>query len=425
LVGTQNVRNNASRIGGLDQIADNGTIVEAVESQPWSGEAKVHVSIANWIKTKDPKILPRVRRLWFKAVAVATSQKRQRGSARQHQLDMREVSFISSSLSDKVDVSRAALLSVNDAVVVCQGITPGHRGFVLWPEERAAMVKAAARNADVIHPYVVGDDLLSGVGAAPRFIIDFGGSDMLSAQSYGKPFQHLRDQVLPTVNKVVAEAKSERATSIEQWWLHWRSRAELLAKVATLPRYLACSRVTKRPLFAFVNSSARPGDALQVFALADDFSFGVLQSSAHYFWFHAKCSNMKSDPRYTSESVFRTFPWPQNPSNAQVEAVAAAAVALRGVRARATANATGGLRALYATMELPGKNPLRDAHAALDSAVFAAYGFSGRKDILQQLLDLNMNCAAGAEAGLTPMGPGIPRSYSGGKNLITEDCFGV
>ena len=61
---------------------------------------------------------------------------------------------------------------------------------------------------------------------------------------------------------------------------------------------------------AFVSSSVRPGDALQAFALADDYSFAVLQSKTHYLWFHAKCSNMKSDPRYTSESVFHTFPWP-------------------------------------------------------------------------------------------------------------------
>jgi type II restriction/modification system DNA methylase subunit YeeA len=51
LVGTQNVRNNQSRVGGLDHIARTGTIVEAVENQPWSGEANVHVSIANWVKT--------------------------------------------------------------------------------------------------------------------------------------------------------------------------------------------------------------------------------------------------------------------------------------------------------------------------------------------------------------------------------------
>ena len=39
LVGTQNIRNNQSRVGGLDHVVKTGTIIEAVENQPWSGEA--------------------------------------------------------------------------------------------------------------------------------------------------------------------------------------------------------------------------------------------------------------------------------------------------------------------------------------------------------------------------------------------------
>jgi molybdate transport system regulatory protein len=53
----------------------------------------------------------------------------------------------------------------------------------------------------------------------------------------------------------------------------------------------------------------------------------------------------------------------------------------------------GGLRALYRTLELPGANPLKDAHAALDAAVLAAYGFSAKKDLLAQLLELNLAVA--------------------------------
>jgi hypothetical protein len=56
----------------------------------------------------------------------------------------------------------------------------------------------------------------------------------------------------------------------------------------------------------------------------------------------------------------------------------------------------GGLRAVYRTLELPGKHPLKDAHAALDAAVLDAYGFSARKDLLAQLLNLNRFVAAKA-----------------------------
>ena len=68
LVGTQNIRNNASRIGGLDHVVKDGTILEAVDNQPWSGEANVHVAIANWVKTQDPALLPKTRMKWSVAV---------------------------------------------------------------------------------------------------------------------------------------------------------------------------------------------------------------------------------------------------------------------------------------------------------------------------------------------------------------------
>ena len=47
-----------------------------------------------------------------------------------------------------------------------------------------------------------------------------------------------------------------------------------------------------------------------------------------------------------------------------------------------------------ADVELPGANPLKDAHAALDTAVLTAYGFSAKKDLLAQLLALNQQVAA-------------------------------
>ena len=59
------------------------------------------------------------------------------------------------------------------------------------------------------------------------------------------------------------------------------------------------------------------------------------------------------------------------------------------------------MRAVYRTLELPGQNPLKDAHAALDVAVLTAYGFSAKKDLLAQLLALNLDMARGS----TPASP--------------------
>ncbi len=416
LVGTQNIRNNASRVGGLDPICADGTIIEAVDNQPWSGEANVHVSIANWVKTQDASLLPRARRLWFKSA---------QSSAKAFDLDCRDVPHINSALSDQADVATAQVLSCNRNIgAACQGITPGHAGFVLSNQERLAIIRTDAASSAVIHPYMIGDDLLSGDGRSSRYIIDFGRQDMISVQAYPGAFRHLQRTVLPDMQKHADDNTSERASSLEQWWLHWRPRAELMTAIAGLPRYLACSRVTKRPIFAFINASVRPGDALQVFSFSDDYSFGILQSSVHWHWFVAKCSKLKSDFRYTPESVFDTYPWPQSPTGAQIEAIAKAGREIRRIRTEAVTGINGGLRALYRTFDLPGRNPLRDAHLALDKAVLAAYGFSSRRDILQQLLDLNHVVASQIEHLQPVMAPGIPSRYRKSALLVTTDCIG-
>ena len=174
---------------------------------------------------------------------------------------------------------------------------------------------------------------------------------------------------------------------------------------------LGLREVTKRPIFCFVDPYVRPDHTLEVFTFEDDYSFGILQSNPHWQWFVAKCSKLKSDFRYTPESVFDAFPWPQSPAIERIDSVAQAGSEVRRVRDEALAKIKGGLRAVYRTLELPGKNPLKDAHAALDAAVLKAYGFSPRQDLLAQLLDLNLQVARRIDAGDTVTAPGMPPDY--------------
>jgi hypothetical protein len=80
-------------------------------------------------------------------------------------------------------------------------------------------------------------------------------------------------------------------------------------------------------------------------------------------------------------------------------------------------------RCPYGTLELAGKNPLNDAHAALDAAVLDAYGFSAKKDLLAQLLELNLTVASRIEAGEEVTAPCIPSVYPASPKLITNDCI--
>jgi hypothetical protein len=74
-------------------------------------------------------------------------------------------------------------------------------------------------------------------------------------------------------------------------------------------------------------------------------------------------------------------------------------------------------------VELPGANPLKDAHAALDAAVLAAYGFSAKKDLLAQLLELNLAVARRIEKGEPVTAPGIPPDFPKPDTLMSDDCI--
>lgn len=435
LVGTQNIRNNQSRVGGLDHVVKEGTIIEAVDNQPWSGEANVHVSIANWIETNDAAILPATRKLWYKIepdAGVKSNRKRGSGSAaKQFNLGFRDCSSINSSLSDKCDVSNAKVLDCNTIPQrVFQGVTPGHAAFVLHLSQANEFVSNASENADVIYPYLIGDEILAAQGTPDRFILDFQQRSLIEAKAYEKPFSHVEKFILPARRRAAEEGKDDSGKMrphhkqfLERWWkLSW-DRADMIAEISKRSRFMVCSRVTKRPIFIFVAQSIRPGDALQVFVFDDDYSFGILQSNMHWQWFITKCSKLTERFRYTPDSVFDTFPWPQSPTPAQISAVAAAGREIRRVREQALHSLKGGLRALYRTLELPGKNPLKDAHAALDAAVLDAYGFSPAKDLLAQILALNLEVAARIERHDPVTSPGIPPTFPNPATLITTDCI--
>ncbi|MCY0992903.1 N-6 DNA methylase [Nannocystis sp. ILAH1] len=409
LVGTNTIRQNESRDGGLGYIVASGTITEAVAAEVWSGDAAVNVSIVNW--TRQPDVPGKKFLSW------------QTGDAAHSPWQTVTVERIGPSLSPATDVSAARSLRINLAAACCyQGQTVGHDGFLVAPADARGMLADAGANAAVLFPYLGGDDLLGRRDGAPsRHVIDFGERDRLTAEAFAAPFARISTTVLPARRRAAAEEQRRNAAVLragpnarinrhhavflDQWWrLSWR-RGEMLAAIAGLARYIACARVTRRPIFEFVGRHIRPSDALVVFALADDYSFGVLQSALHWQWFTARCSTLKRDYRYTSSTVWGAFPWPQAPTAAQVHHIAAAARALRQVRAAEMERHHASRRELYRSLDTPGRTPLRDAHEALDEAVRAAYDLRG--DPLRFLLDLNLELAEQERAGHPIVGPGL------------------
>jgi hypothetical protein len=191
-------------------------------------------------------------------------------------------------------------------------------------------------------------------------------------------------------------------------------------------RIIASSRTQRRP-FVFELISTRgllPGDKIQLFAFDDDYSFGVIQSSAHARWYAAIATRLRNevDHNYSSAGVFATFPWPEAPSPARVADVAEAAVRLRAVRRQERERLGLGLRDLYATLRSPGTSALHEAQWALDEAVRAAYGFAADDDPLAALLALNASVASREAEGLPVTPPGLPMCVPQGA-FVTADCL--
>ncbi|MCH7871604.1 MAG: hypothetical protein IID33_07870 [Planctomycetes bacterium] len=432
LVGTQNIRNNKSRDGGLDHVVKTGTIVEAVDNQPWSGEANVHVSIVNWVKTQKTKLLPKKRRLWQKVDAPKGREKTRRQGAvpahKDYELEYRDVPHINSALSDKADVSNKRSLSCNKLPKRCyQGKIPGYPGFLLDAE---GLKRVAPGGSAVVFPYLTGRELLDEFQVV-RWSVDFEGRNQFDSAAFSSEFAHVRVHVPPDVQARYAaavECQSDmvkpRKEHLDRSWQFWNRRDALTQNLKRMKRVICCSRVTRRPIVVFLSTEFCPSDLIQVFALDDDYSYGVLQSRLHFEWFRTS-SRMKveTDTRYSERAVFNTFPWPQSPTKRQIDAVAEAGREVRRVRTDALTKIKGGLRAVYRTLELPGRNPLKDAHAALDAAVLKAYGFDAKGDVLAQLLELNLEVADLLDRKRIVVAPGIPPDYPNPAALVTDDCI--
>ncbi len=426
LVGTNTIRQNYSRMGGLDFIVENGgQIFEAVDSLEWSGEANVHISIACWSKGEAP----------FQPAKLWTNN----GTLEQ------AVGRISSSLSAKTDVSSAQVLRVNTTPKrMFQGQTPGHDGFVLSREEAYKLVQNDLFSKEVIFPYLTGDDLLSQPQAKPRrWIIDFGESDQMTAKAYHGAYQHIEARVFPdrkakadeqrTTNKKLLEENPKLTVNqhhlhaFNRWWLHIYGRGDFRQTARKLSRFIVCSRISKRPVFEFISPRVVISDKVQAFLFEDDYSFGILHSRWHWEWWVAKGATLTERPAYTTHSVFDTFPWPQKPKPKHVKKVAEVARQIQDLRWDVMKRNHGErgltLREMYALLDKPSKNPLRDLHTALDKAVREAYGFDKEGDMLAQLLALNGEVFAKIEAGEAVTPPGLPENYPDKTELVSAGCI--
>lgn len=430
IVATNTVRQNYSREGGLDYVtSNNGIITNAVSTQVWSGDATVYVSIINWIKGdagKDKKLL---------SIQI--------GDSIDSPFEYHEMESINSALSLGYDVSSANVLAANKASKSCyQGQTHGNKAFLIDNATAEQWIASDQNYKDILFPFLIADELIGAKDSLPkRHVIDFRKHDAFSIKKYPLAYELIKETVHANRKKKAEEednkntallkkrpnAKTNKhhANFYKEWWKLSYPRNDLMEVLAKTKRYITCGRVTKRPIFETISSNISPNDALVVFPFEDDYSFGVLQSSPHCLWFQARCSTLKGDWRYTSNTVFDSFPWPQAPSKNDVIRISKLGRELRLLRRKVMTENDFSLRDLYRIIEESPSNQISEAQKSLDEAVLSAYRFKKTSNIIFELLLLNQRLFDLEESGKKVMGPGLPQEHMELGEVYSEDCISV
>ncbi len=375
LVATNSISQGKSRVAALDYVTQNGGYIhEAISTQVWSGEAKVHVSLVNWCKEKPEK----------------------------YYLDNNTVTVINSSLQASIDVSQAVRLKAN--LNKCfQGVIPVGSGFIITEEQVKSWVKADIRNKEVLKLFSMGANLAKNPQGKPeRWIIDFSNMSIEEVSSYKLPFEHIKLNVKPE------REKNREAIMREKWWRFKRTNESMRNAIAPLSYYFTVPRVSKWAIFIPAPLEWLPGDKSVVVASDDFYVFGILTSNIHRTWMHAQKSTLKADIAYTHNTCFETFPFPQTPDKKLVEKIRDKAKELHQYRSEQMEAKQWGITALYNAFFHEPSSKLYKLHAELDRLVMQAYDFKDSDDILEKLLELNLELAEKEKQGEAIIGLWAP-----------------
>jgi len=375
LVATNSISQGKSRAAALDYVAQNGGhFYAAVSTQPWSGEAKVHVSLINWSKEK-PKV---------------------------YYLDDRVVSSINCSLQATIDVSQAARLSAN--LNKCfQGVIPVGMGFIVTQQQVNDWIKADAKNQEVLKLFSMGTNLAKNPNGMPeRWIIDFNDMRIEEASEYVLPFEYVKANVKPERDK------NRREVTKFNWWKYGEKRPAMRKALGSLSQYFAVPEVSKWAVFVPCSCEWLPGNKTKVVVSDDFYVFGILTSKIHRIWMNSQKSTLEDRTAYTHNTCFETFPFPQTAAKQSVEQIRATAVELHQYRTQQMSAKQWGITQLYNKFFEEPTSQLYKLHAKLDREVMQAYGFMDSDDILAKVLELNLELAEKEKRGEAVVGPCLP-----------------
>ena len=420
LVATNTVAQGDTREVGLDQMVDSGfTITRAIQSRSWPSQSANLEFAAVW--GTHGTLSPRV-------MAVC---------------DDAPVPRISTLLEPAGSVKgKPERLNENQGIAFIGCYVLG-KGFILDPEEAAEWIAADSRNAEVLFPYLNGDDLNSRPDcSSSRWVVDFGLREYQEAAAYELPFSRVFRDVKPQREGVKIDYRRE------YWWRFAAWAPAMRKAIADLGEVLVIARVSKTVMPVRVSTGQVMSEQVVVFATDSYAQQAILSSSVHQYWAIAYGSGMRNDPRYTPSDVFETFPRPE-----PTEELERVGRMLDAERREIMLRCELGLTKLYNLVNDPGLETgadldvdrMRAIHVDLDAAVAAAYGWDDldlthgfhsyrkvtrwtvppatRVEILDRLLKENHRRAA-AEA-LTQSSSPAKRGRKSAKAPIQEETLDI
>lgn len=416
LIATNTIAQGSTRKVGLDQMVGFGfTITRAIRSRSWPSQG------AN---------------LEFAAVWGT------RGAVSSHITTICDdvpVPRISSLLEPVGRVEgKAERLSENGGVSFVGCYILG-KGFILDAGEAREWVVEDACNAEVLFPYLNGEDLNSRSDcSASRWVVDFNERSQEVARQYELPWRHVFDKVRP--ERVVKDVE-KYPRMVNEWWKYWNSRPAMRKAIADLDEMLVIARVSKSVMLVRVSTQQVVSEQVVVFATDSYAQQAVLSSSLHQDWAITYGSTLETRVRYTPSDVFETFPRPEPTPELDV-----IGRTLDTERREIMLRRDLGLTKLYNLVNDPGLEAgtdpdvdrMRAIHVELDAAVVAAYGWEDldlthgfctyremtrwtvppatRVEILDRLLEENHRRAAEAAAAASDRSTGGSRSRRGRKS---------
>jgi hypothetical protein len=232
------------------------------------------------------------------------------------------------------------------------------------------LIEEDPRNADVLHPYLVGADLNRHPNArASRWIINFQDWPLERAETYPVLFDRVLRLVKPSRDR------NKRQVRRDNWWKYAERAPELYRKIASRDSALAMSQVGSVALPVRVPADQVFDQRCVVFALNDNSDLAVLSSSAHQVWTLRYASTLRNDITYNQSLVFTSFPRPA--TTRQLDQLGRA---LDEWRSALMLDRALGLTKLYNQVHDPSVTDpaivrLRELHEQIDYAVLAAYGW--------------------------------------------------